>query len=303
MRILDLQCLLNWFLRAREWQGNMLNLIAKLFLGKGIDKKLPFLVDWYKAAFLKFSKAGETEVEIPMGLKMLVSDKDAGLGLFLRLKKGFEPQQTKLFVETVKRNQTVVDIGANVGIYTLMAAKLVGKNGMVYAFEPDPDNFKLLEKNVKLNGFTNVRLVNAAVADKTGTLAFAQDRANPGESHIGNGKLQVQAVRLADWLKKEKVEKINVIKMDIEGAEVSALTGMVGDTKTFLNTKLFAECNSKALAGFGKQPIDLVEAMKNIGWKPTKVIDEFAKKTTSFNPMIFRKALARSSYVTLYAEK
>ena len=129
----------------------ILEKVAKQFMGRGIDKKFPFLVWIYKKIYTRFSPAGEIETNIPLNSKLLVSSKDSGMGLMLRTKGVFEPLQTKIFIKSIKKGNTVFDIGANNGYYTVLASKLVGKNGKVYAFEPDPQSLKLLYKNLKLN--------------------------------------------------------------------------------------------------------------------------------------------------------
>ena len=77
-----------------------------------------------------------------------------------------EPIETKLVEGEINKGDVVLDVGANVGYFTLIFARLVGPNGKVYAFEPDPDNFALLKKNVEMNGYKNVVLVQNAVSDK-----------------------------------------------------------------------------------------------------------------------------------------
>lgn len=79
----------------------------------------------------------------------------------------YEPLMVKLFQERIKPGSTVLDIGAHIGYYTLLAAKRVGSSGKVYAFEPNKENIALLSRNVKINGFKNVILVEKAVADST----------------------------------------------------------------------------------------------------------------------------------------
>ena len=64
--------------------------------------------------------------------------------------------------------QTIIDVGASIGIYTIFFAKMVGEKGKVYAFEPEPNNFELLKKNIAINGFKNVILENKAVSDVSG---------------------------------------------------------------------------------------------------------------------------------------
>ena len=79
-----------------------------------------------------------------------------------------DPTETALVRKEIKRGDVVLDVGANVGYYTLIFAECVGETGKVFAFEPDPTNFALLKKNIEANGVKNVVLVQKAVSDTTG---------------------------------------------------------------------------------------------------------------------------------------
>lgn len=94
------------------------------------------------------------------GHKMFLDSKDS---LRLSIHGIYEPLETELAKKEVKKGNVVLDIGANIGYYTLIFAKLVGEDGKVFAFEPDPTNFALLKKNVEMNGYKNVMFVQKAV--------------------------------------------------------------------------------------------------------------------------------------------
>ena len=79
-----------------------------------------------------------------------------------------EKYETELFKKMVQDGMVVVDIGANIGYYTLIAAKLVGNKGIVYAFEPEPSNYELLCQNIAINGYTNVVPIEKAVSKTSG---------------------------------------------------------------------------------------------------------------------------------------
>jgi methyltransferase, FkbM family len=161
------------------------------------------------------------------GHKMFLDDKDS---MNLRVNGIFEPQETELVKQEVKRGDVVLDLGANIGYHTLLFARLVGSEGKVYAFEPDPTNFALLKRNVRANGYTNVELVQKAVSDKNGKIKLYLCEENRGDhriydSHDGRESVEVESVRLDDYFQGYERE-INFIKMDIQGAEMMALRGM-----------------------------------------------------------------------------
>jgi FkbM family methyltransferase len=139
----------------------------------------------------------------------------------------FEYEKQRAFAAAVSAGDVVFDVGAHVGFYTLLAAELVGPTGQVVAFEPVPRNLELLKRHLRLNGYTNVTVIPAAVSDRPGIAAFAFDTRpeRSFEGHIGaNGQLQVPTVVL-DELAGGGLPIPRVLKMDIEGGEFAALTG------------------------------------------------------------------------------
>lgn len=128
-----------------------------------------------------------------------------------------------------KKGDVIVDVGAFYGVFTVYASKLVGEGGKVIVFEPDEANYNLLKKNVKLNGLKNVILFNKGLWDKNSFLKFK----NKGpESCLAefdreeNVTEKIEVARLDDIFKKLGIDRLNFIKMDIEGSEIKALDGM-----------------------------------------------------------------------------
>ena len=157
------------------------------------------------------------------------------------LNRVHEPITTVLFKRVVKRGAVVVDAGANVGYFSLLAATLVGPTGKVISFEPEPSNFAYLKKNIELNKFDNVVPVQKAVSDTSGTTNLficsydsghhTINRAD-GIAAIAYGRsfeersVSIETTRLDDALRSLGVTKVDVIKVDIEGAEALAIKGM-----------------------------------------------------------------------------
>ena len=112
-----------------------------------------------QSKIVHFSKSDFVEIE---GRKIFTRNND---GLALSIFKIYEPDQTEIVKKYVHEGDIVIDVGAHVGYYTLLMAQLVGKNGKVYSFEPDPVNFQLLKKSVEINEFENVILIQKAVSD------------------------------------------------------------------------------------------------------------------------------------------
>lgn len=145
----------------------------------------------------------------------------------------------------IKPSDWVMDIGANVGHYTLEMARLVGKGGRVVAFEPIPDTFSLLTLNVHAAGYHNVTLINAAVSDRCWLAGFEMPDGNPYRAHISeastNKILCVSPVAFSG-----SDHRISFIKIDAEGHEpqiVEALEPLIQHNRPVL----MVECNTEFL--------------------------------------------------------
>jgi len=148
-----------------------------------------------------------------------------------------------------KRGQVVIDVGASVGDYALLCARLVGKKGKVLAFEPNHQLFELLEKNKLLNSFNNLLIFNLALSNRNGIIEM---RRGLGflDSLVFKGKIafsyKVKTTKLDNVINKVKLKKIDLIKIDVEGAEELVLRGASHTIKTF-KPKILLEVHSNAL--------------------------------------------------------
>ena len=144
----------------------------------------------------------------------------------------YEVKQTFFFKNYIKENSVFYDVGANVGYYTLLAAKRLGKDGFVYAFEPDSNNRKKLQANIELNKFKNVIIVpNIVSSENDGTLKlYISDKKNRGMSstekpdNFSGITENIKTISIDEFSKKVKYP--DLIKIDVEGAEYSVLKGM-----------------------------------------------------------------------------
>jgi len=96
----------------------------------------------------------------------------------LALNGEYEPVETKLILELVKPGAAILDIGANIGYYSLLFAKLTGPSGQVFAFEPDPYSYDLLQQNILENGYTNIFAFQLGVSDQNEELVLYRDPFN-----------------------------------------------------------------------------------------------------------------------------
>ncbi|MGB8541384.1 MAG: FkbM family methyltransferase [Candidatus Acidiferrales bacterium] len=141
----------------------------------------------------------------------------------------YESDVVRTLQHTVQNNWVVFDIGAHIGYFALLLSKLVGPQGKVFAFEPFPENFKVLEENVRINDCRNVLLENRAVAEASGVMNLKSndsDRLTYTSSLVdGRPLVDVKAVSLDDYTALLN-ERIKFVMMDVEGAEAAVLKGM-----------------------------------------------------------------------------
>lgn len=137
----------------------------------------------------------------------------------------YERQKCELFAKLVQPGDVVYDVGANVGYYSLIAAHLAGPAGRVYAFEPVPRNVAYLSRHLEMNAVANTTILEVAVAARAGMARFDAS----GEPSMGSlnpsGTLHVKTVVLDDLLAMSAVEPPTLVKIDVEGAELSVLQG------------------------------------------------------------------------------
>lgn len=136
----------------------------------------------------------------------------------------YEPDQTELFRRSVRPGDDVLDLGAHLGYYTLLASRLAGISGRVFAFEPQPRNVAYLRRHAQLNGCRNVEVVEAAVYDRTGEVRFQPGRGSGTGKVAEDGGTAVRAVRLDDFVVERGIVPA-VLKIDVEGGERRVLDG------------------------------------------------------------------------------
>lgn len=243
-----------------------------------------FLSNWLVPSVheVSFPISDKDTVKIRLQSSALFSGVESSLILLGYPHERFE---SRLFCEFIRPAMVTVDIGANIGYYTLLAAQLVGENGRVFAFEPEPENYDVLLRNIELNGYGNVTPVRRAVTDSTGRIRLFLDKYKAGTHSIGaltesKGVVTVDSVSLDDFFQGRELP-ISVIKMDIEGAEPLALRGMSRILETNNNLKIFTEFLPKGLEACGSSAQAYFNLLKKHGFQ-IQVINE---RTQSLVPV------------------
>ena len=160
--------------------------------------------------------------------KMCVSASDIAVGKDILINKNYEPHVTEAIKKKLAPGMFFIDIGANIGYFSLLASHLVGKEGRVFSFEPFQYNIKLLYLNARINGFENIEIYPFAVADRKSLFAYDNTGSNGVISELDDdinilSTTLVYSVRIDDVL--QDIDRMDVIKIDVEGAEYMALNG------------------------------------------------------------------------------
>jgi len=228
------------------------------------------------------------------GHKMFVDTRDLSLAPAILLNGFWEIWVTKVFRETVKPGMTVVEIGANIGYFTLLAAQKIGPNGKIFAFEANPQVFDILFQNMAVNGFLErVTLVNKAVSDKSGSLKFHKLKRHQGSSSIidfspefldkyrdAMETIQVEAIALDEFFK-DKDPRVDLIKIDAEGSEALIFKKMGRIIQTNPQLMIICEFAPPLLSGAGEDPRKFLEELtRGYGFK-LKYIDNRSNLTES----------------------
>jgi FkbM family methyltransferase len=137
----------------------------------------------------------------------------------------YELDKQQLFTRHCKAGMVVLDIGANVGFYTLLASHLVGPTGQVVAFEPVPRNLHYLREHVRINALSNTRVYPVAVGETAGEITFDDSTGSATGRISAQGRLKVPLVTVDDLVGKGEVPPPDLMKIDVEGAEAMVLKG------------------------------------------------------------------------------
>lgn len=176
----------------------------------------------------------------------------------------------KRFIEEAKKGDTVVEVGAYIGLYTIPLAKRVGSTGKIIVFEPNPYNLTLLKRNILLNRLSErVECLNMAANDCEATLKFIVDgsisHVDPSSQYLSPGSIDVKAISLDEVI---GYKKVDLLKIDVEGAEQRVLSG----AKQLLNRSegfprfISLECHPYMWKAFQTSSEDILSILRNASY-------------------------------------
>lgn len=187
-----------------------------------------------------------------------------GRGIFATGK--FDPAVFLPIAEVLVPGDTFLDVGANVGYYSMLALDAIGPKGRIHAFEIDPRPLKCLRKTIERFELGNLLLHETAAGEKEGVLNFTM-REDCGNSSLTTDPsgIKVPVCRIDDVVKQTRDSVIRAIKIDIEGAELPALRG-ASSLLAAHHPLLVIECDDELQASFGYQTPELIDFLDNLGY-------------------------------------
>jgi len=238
-------------------------------------------------------------IELPE-FRMYLDPNENVISKSIFLHKHWEILESKLFCHSISKGNIVIDIGAHIGWYSLLASNRVGKEGIVYSFEPEPRSFNILIKNIKLNKMTNIVPINKALSDSSGTQLLYRNLYKKDPSiyrmwfESDEESIPVKVITLDEWLKNKHVD---LIKIDVDGYECKIFHGMKKIISENPNLIIFSEYWPKGLRKSGNSPKEYLNIIKKHDFQIIKIGDKLEKissdealdinKSTNF--ILFRK--------------
>jgi FkbM family methyltransferase len=199
----------------------------------------------------------------------------------------------------VRPGSTVVDVGANIGFFTIHFARWAGRKGCVLAIEPEFQNLKTLRKRVAREyGSARIELIEGAAAEIDAPLFLVVNPIHPGDHRLGAGGVAVNGYAIDNLLTERALTDVSLIKIDVQGAEFRALKGAEKTLRSAQPT-LFIEIDDAALAEAGSSVEEVSDYLSALGyqafahdqtWKPlTSLLDDSVRrKQRGYADYLFR---------------
>ena len=201
------------------------------------------------------------------GSRFRVDLRDVTIAQRLYLGHEFEPELQRFLCELDLSGACALDIGANIGLHTVMLGKLVGTSGQVFAFEPEEHNSELLRRNLRLNALDNVVLSRSVVSDRAGTCSIGLNPINFGDHRVsdlapeGWQTQKAQMVTIDGSFQHLPANIIRLIKIDVQGHEISVLRGMKRTLDRNPDAVIVIEVQPDLLARSGRSGSQLIEML------------------------------------------
>lgn len=240
--------------------------------GSGIGR-IPGVAWLYEMIFGLTAPRGIVEIPVLSQYRMLVDSSSGGMHPHLLHEGVYEKKTTALLQRTLKPGMVFVNVGANIGYFTVLAASLVAPGGKVFAIEPDPENVTFLRKNLALNGCVDaVTVGTCCFGDHEGTVTLHKDATNRGNHSLAAGNVVQEQTSILvpcttiDRFFRDRPGRIDVMKIDTQGAEGLILEGAVETIRSHPEMNLIIEFWPFGLRNVGSDPEALLALLRREGF-------------------------------------
>jgi FkbM family methyltransferase len=243
--------------------------------------------------------ANELQLRLASGARFVWDPEDVRTAPNIALLDGaYEPQELAVLSRLARNSKIIIDVGANIGWYAIQLSRIAGEATRVFCFEPVPSTRARLARNVELNGLEQrIRIFDFGLGDKAGTVEFflpaisgsvaaSARNLHPEEQTV---RLSVRLEPLDDVAAREQIERVDLIKCDVEGAELQVLRGARRIIERD-NPVIFLEMLRKWSRHFDYHPNDIIQLLRQSGYRcwavgdgPVREIDAVGEDTRETN--------------------
>ena len=262
------------------------------------EEKLDYMQEWQ----VNSTRDKTTFTSLPGGVVVVKTDEmilgvpsdDWRLAACLSFGNHLEPGTEAWLKSFLKKGMTVVDVGANIGILSILMARQIGDSGKLYAFEPTKKTYEILRHNLALNGFEgakNITVFHKALADKDGETEFVEYQVCGHNSmyHMDEEAVNITKVSMSSMDSLLGNEKIDLVKIDVEGAEPLVLEGMKDIIEKNPELRIILEFTPDNLLHAGIQPIEFLQKLMESGFRIQCINEETGSLEEIFTDKLINK--------------
>ncbi|MFF2805687.1 FkbM family methyltransferase [Streptomyces sp. NPDC058000] len=249
--------------------------------GWGLGLKRLMLREWLDVG-LRQNPRRDQVVRTRYGFRVRVATTEDLIQRSILVHGCWEPQVSAFIAARLTPGSGLVDVGANLGYYSLLAAQLVGPEGMVVAVEPAPEMHSALRANIDLNGFSHVRAVRCAITAEPGEVRlFVPHAGNLGATSLiqpdrHEAELRVPGLPMTEAVTAEEFRRARIIKIDVEGAEGTVLAGLVPLLDELpADCEIVVEVSPDRLAACGTTPDEVLAPFLAHGLHPYRLVNSY----------------------------
>jgi FkbM family methyltransferase len=218
--------------------------------------------------------------------------------VYLGYKRLLEAGPVEGLRELVPAGSTALDVGANIGFFSMRFARWVGPTGRVIAIEPEARNVASLRARVERAGLSGVvECIQAAAADRAGLLRLAVTPGHPGDHHLAESGEPIEAVTL-DELTERETRRVSLVKIDVQGAEALVIAG----ARRLLEEQrpaVFVEVHGPSLARLGSSPRELIESLVRLGFAGHRLTRRGVGPSERADELLAHLARSSSGYIDI----